>query len=240
MGILTFGDYDGSYNLTDPQSFNRYSYPQNDPVNFVDPSGLDDDPPEGWPDDLVTTEWIYTSAPYWPGSGFGGGEMGLLERRPVGGNPLITVPSSTPTPTPQKPKSPVEQAFDKARAACLARKKAEADKARSEYRNKYSSRLFWSMGTGALVGAVRGGYVGAIGGEFLEPLGGGVPGAAVGVVVGGIFGAAGGVLTSVVKEPIYRAAYDHFTYNRAINYSYIDCDAEARTAVATAQVGGRR
>jgi hypothetical protein len=32
--------YDGSYNLTDPQSLNRYSYVQNDPVNFVDPSGL--------------------------------------------------------------------------------------------------------------------------------------------------------------------------------------------------------
>lgn len=32
--------YGGSYNLTDPQSFNRYSYAQNDPVNFVDPSGL--------------------------------------------------------------------------------------------------------------------------------------------------------------------------------------------------------
>ena len=33
--------YDGSYNLSDPQSFNRYAYVQNDPVNFVDPSGLD-------------------------------------------------------------------------------------------------------------------------------------------------------------------------------------------------------
>jgi len=32
--------YDGSYNPTDPQSFNRYAYVQNDPVNFVDPSGL--------------------------------------------------------------------------------------------------------------------------------------------------------------------------------------------------------
>jgi len=32
--------YDGSYDLTDPQSFNRYSYVHNDPVNFVDPSGL--------------------------------------------------------------------------------------------------------------------------------------------------------------------------------------------------------
>jgi RHS repeat-associated protein len=32
--------YDGSYSLSDPQSFNRYAYTQNDPVNFVDPSGL--------------------------------------------------------------------------------------------------------------------------------------------------------------------------------------------------------
>ncbi len=35
--------YDGSYNLSDPQSLNRYSYVQNDPVNFTDPTGLDDD-----------------------------------------------------------------------------------------------------------------------------------------------------------------------------------------------------
>jgi RHS repeat-associated protein len=32
--------WDGSYNLADPQSFNRNSYAQNDPVNFTDPSGL--------------------------------------------------------------------------------------------------------------------------------------------------------------------------------------------------------
>jgi RHS repeat-associated protein len=32
--------YDGSYDATDPQSFNRYSYVQNDPVNFEDPTGL--------------------------------------------------------------------------------------------------------------------------------------------------------------------------------------------------------
>ncbi|MFZ0748639.1 MAG: RHS repeat-associated core domain-containing protein, partial [Pyrinomonadaceae bacterium] len=32
--------YDGSYDLTDPQSLNRYAYVQNDPVNFVDPTGL--------------------------------------------------------------------------------------------------------------------------------------------------------------------------------------------------------
>jgi RHS repeat-associated protein len=32
---------DDSYDLSDPQSFNRYAYAQNDPVNFIDPSGLD-------------------------------------------------------------------------------------------------------------------------------------------------------------------------------------------------------
>jgi RHS repeat-associated protein len=32
---------DSSYDLTDPQSFNRYAYVQNDPVNFIDPSGLE-------------------------------------------------------------------------------------------------------------------------------------------------------------------------------------------------------
>jgi hypothetical protein len=30
----------GSYDLANPQSFNRYSYTQNDPVNFTDPIGL--------------------------------------------------------------------------------------------------------------------------------------------------------------------------------------------------------
>jgi RHS repeat-associated protein len=33
-------NYKGSMNLGNPQSFNRYSYVENEPVNFVDPSGL--------------------------------------------------------------------------------------------------------------------------------------------------------------------------------------------------------
>jgi len=32
--------YNGSMSLGDPQSFNRNSYVQNDPINFIDPSGL--------------------------------------------------------------------------------------------------------------------------------------------------------------------------------------------------------
>jgi RHS repeat-associated protein len=41
--------YDGSYSLTNPQTFNRYAYVQGDPVNFVDPSGL--------LDVIVTNTW---------------------------------------------------------------------------------------------------------------------------------------------------------------------------------------
>jgi RHS repeat-associated protein len=34
--------YSGSYDLTNPQSFNRYAYVLNDPANLVDPSGLEE------------------------------------------------------------------------------------------------------------------------------------------------------------------------------------------------------
>jgi RHS repeat-associated protein len=57
--------YNGSYNLLDPQSLNRYSYVQNDPVNFVDPTGLD-----GIDDDDVY--YVYTRGKPWRFSGRGG------------------------------------------------------------------------------------------------------------------------------------------------------------------------
>jgi hypothetical protein len=67
--------YDGSYSLSNPQSFNRYAYVQNDPVNFVDPSGLDpDDPPDPWdPSDIIR---IFTRDSR-PGGSLGGGAFGI-------------------------------------------------------------------------------------------------------------------------------------------------------------------
>jgi RHS repeat-associated protein len=58
--------FDGSYNLTDPQSFNRYAYVQNDPVSFADPSGLE----------MCGAEYGYNECGggggFWGGSDFGG------------------------------------------------------------------------------------------------------------------------------------------------------------------------
>ena len=89
--------YGGSYDMTDPQSFNRYTYAQNDPVNFVDPLGLDHDtlgppppvptlvPPPG-PLPVIVTN---TSAPRPVGGGAGGifGDVAFVpEDPPTGGD----------------------------------------------------------------------------------------------------------------------------------------------------------
>jgi RHS repeat-associated protein len=62
--------YYGSYDFTNPQSFNRYSYALNNPVALFDPSGLEcvwgdgsydasDDPDTGDPDDCVAQGGTY-------------------------------------------------------------------------------------------------------------------------------------------------------------------------------------
>jgi RHS repeat-associated protein len=99
---------DGSYEMSDPQSFNRYAYVKNDPVNFVDPSGLSEHPyptlprPPGPPIYVVTV-----TAPPSPastsgfaGSVLGGDENFVLEQ--TGGEPGGTDPTGG-GPGPQNP-----------------------------------------------------------------------------------------------------------------------------------------
>ena len=50
--------YGGSASTADPQSFNRYSYTQNDPVNFTDPSGLSSHK-------LAWRMWLFDSEGWW-------------------------------------------------------------------------------------------------------------------------------------------------------------------------------
>jgi RHS repeat-associated protein len=60
--------WDGSYNLANPQTFNRYAYAHNDPVNFVDPSGLQD----SWNCSAqYSFEQCGGNSGFWGGGGFG-------------------------------------------------------------------------------------------------------------------------------------------------------------------------
>ena len=66
--------YDGSYDVVDPQSFNRYSYSGNSPLSSVDPLGLvrDDDYGEGV--NVYGDDGSYWSAIlFFVGGGYGGG-----------------------------------------------------------------------------------------------------------------------------------------------------------------------
>jgi len=50
--------YNGSISLGDPQSFNRYSYVTNNPINFVDPSGL-----HKWVQICTLYHYVYVGGP---------------------------------------------------------------------------------------------------------------------------------------------------------------------------------
>ena len=78
--------YDGSYSLTNPQSFNRYAYVQGDPVNFVDPTGLDDID--------VIRFWIWASRYH----GGNGGDHDFLGANPHADDPRKTVAARRPEP----------------------------------------------------------------------------------------------------------------------------------------------
>ncbi len=89
---------DGSYNSTNPQSFNRYPYTNNDPVNFVDPSGLDPDIDIG-----IFSAGDIVAEPGTVGTFGFGGEVGIA-LRPLGRlepvEPQDPLPQAQPSPHP--------------------------------------------------------------------------------------------------------------------------------------------
>jgi RHS repeat-associated protein len=105
--------YLGSMNMANPQSFNRYAYVQNDPLNFVDPSGLDHNI-DHWvpgPGDIIT---INAPGRFWNGGGsvLGDDPSFLIVDPPTdaptggdgGGGPQDPVPQ--PAPDPGQPLTP--------------------------------------------------------------------------------------------------------------------------------------
>jgi RHS repeat-associated protein len=76
--------YRGSMTIANPQSFNGYAYVQNDPVNFVDPTGLYGPPigdGDGDGESYGPGDTIYINAPglFWPRSALGGGRREIAE-----------------------------------------------------------------------------------------------------------------------------------------------------------------
>jgi RHS repeat-associated protein len=63
--------YSGSYDPSNPQSFNRYAYALNNPARFVDPLGLTDE--DDTDDDACDDDSVVCAAPGNNGGGSGGG-----------------------------------------------------------------------------------------------------------------------------------------------------------------------
>ncbi|MDQ1639728.1 MAG: hypothetical protein QOF62_3067 [Pyrinomonadaceae bacterium] len=131
---------DASYSLSDPQSFNRYAYTQNDPVNFVDPTGLIDV--------IRTYTWARNDFPwdFFFRSFFGNGQ------RP---HPIAREPRERrERPEPQKPNTPAktnpqQKDFDDC-----------ATKANRRYRSEYLRTSTKAMAGGA--GVAAGWFVGGL------------------------------------------------------------------------------
>ena len=90
--------YSGSYHWRNPQSFNRYTYALNNPLAFMDPSGLDLEP---WCDEAGEN---CDSGSYESDENYGGGDTGCADGGAcivdAGAGGSVTV-TATPDPDPE-------------------------------------------------------------------------------------------------------------------------------------------
>ncbi|HYD16376.1 MAG TPA: RHS repeat-associated core domain-containing protein [Candidatus Nanoarchaeia archaeon] len=197
----------------DPQSWNRYAYVENDPVDWIDPFGLQ-------------PAWECFNYPIYNGESYGRGTICIL----------FNGPDDPPDPTTERggriggrPNRKLTPEQEKRFTDCMQRKTQQADAARKQYQDKSSDRVFTQVKRGAITGAGRGAAFGFASGEAFFGIGG-VPGAGIGATIGGITGASAGALKAGFQEPLKDWFHDKFTYQPALDRAVIECSAEALTA----------
>ena len=180
--------YDGSYDPTNPQSLDRYNYVADNPYSMIDPSGL-----------VMINPCPGGQCP-------GGGGSGPPVP-PACGFIICTSPQPPMLPPPlpfpgrpaPTPKGPVAKK-SAARLACEANETAYANRVQADQNAGAGGRILTGAAVGAGTTGLALGKLGFAGGEFLEPIGGGVPGALAGGFVGAVVGATGGIITTSAEE----------------------------------------
>jgi len=231
--------YNGSMTVANPQSFNRYSYVQNDPVNFVDPSGLrlvevcswwawfdvtDPEHPKQISDPFLrcNTYWVPDS----PSGPVGGGEPPIGGGGPGGDRRFQHPQKKTPL-TPDQKKA----IHDMVKQNCLAARQSERQRNLEQGRSKRVGRAMAIgcaiSGTGgAVAGGVGGGIVGIVTGPG-EPLVG-----AAGAVVGGILGCTVGALTGGFGQLTIGEYLERRDARKDAATDNSECERQANAAVA--------
>lgn len=226
--------------ISDPQSFNHYSYAANDPVNFVDPSGLSEHPlpklpppppptapvwhvnslPDGW-DDLSSI------LPNWGASG----SMALF---------LFPIPQQSPSNPLLHPVNPIKQILDKApkpkvdpkKAAWNQFKKICLDRKAKE-RDLHMGAAGDRIGHAALTGCIWTGTGGAVGGAVVGLVLGAPSGpldvapGAIGATVGGIVGCGSGVLGGALQQATLGEYWERRDNAAHLAAADGECNAEA-------------